>query len=59
MWSEETREGVIAKIFIFDKKINKVELVPYKIFDYAQPRILPGDSGRYIIERMFSKSKFK
>lgn len=59
MWSEETREGIVAKIFIFDKKINRVELIPYKIFDYTQPRILIGDSGRYIIERMFSKSKIE
>lgn len=59
MWSEETREGIIAKIFISDKKIKKVELVPYKIFDYAQPRVLPGESGKYIIERMLSKSKFE
>jgi starvation-inducible outer membrane lipoprotein len=59
MWSEETREGVIAKIFISGKKIRRLELVPYKIYDYAQPRIFEGDKGRYIIERMLSKSKFE
>jgi poly-gamma-glutamate synthesis protein (capsule biosynthesis protein) len=59
MWSEETREGVIAKLTISGQDIKKIQLTPYKIYDYAQPRILQGNSGRYIIDRMMSKSKFK
>jgi len=52
MWSKETREGAIAKITFYDKEINKLELIPIKIYDYSQPRVLSEEEGQEILKRM-------
>lgn len=56
MWSEETREGVIMKVKFLGKNIKEIELVPYRIFDYAQPQILDKAGGQNIIDRIFKAS---
>ncbi len=40
MWSEETREGVIASIHLDKKGVQGLEFLPVKIFDYSQPRFV-------------------
>ncbi|PIW81479.1 hypothetical protein COZ97_01700, partial [bacterium CG_4_8_14_3_um_filter_33_28] len=49
MWSEETREGVIAKLYIKNKKILNVALVPIKIEDYNQPRLANSVEAKKIL----------
>ncbi len=41
MWSEPTREGVIAKITFTNRDVTDIALIPIKIFEYAQPRLVP------------------
>lgn len=36
MWSERTREGVLAKVIIQNKKIKSFELINTKIYDYGR-----------------------
>jgi len=52
MWSTATRESVIAVITFSNTEIENVELVPIKIFDYSQPRVLSDLEGQNIISRM-------
>lgn len=56
MWSEETREGLIARIFIKNKKVLKVDLIPIKIEDYNQPRFASESESKNIIERIYKAS---
>ena len=44
MWSEETRIGLIAKIFFEGDQIERVETIEVTIYDYHQPAV--SDSGR-------------
>lgn len=52
MWSEATRESAIAVITFGKIDIENIELVPIKIFDYSQPRVLSDLEGQSIISRM-------
>ncbi|MDP2685171.1 MAG: CapA family protein [bacterium] len=52
MWSEETREGAIAKITFENTEIIDLELIPVKTFDYSQPQILGEEEGKSILDRM-------
>lgn len=52
MWSEETREGVVAKITFYDTEIEELELIPIKIYDYSQPRVLSDKDSKQILQRM-------
>lgn len=55
MWSDETRLGAVAKITFDKNKIVKIDFVPVKIFDYAQPRYAEdADKGR-ILQRLEMK----
>jgi len=38
MWSEETRNGLIARIFFEGRQIKKVETIEVTIYEYHQPR---------------------
>lgn len=58
MWSEETREGVIAKYQFQGKQLISIELLPYKIEDYCQPNILNQVQGKPIIDKILSVSNF-
>ena len=37
MWSEETRKGLVARIFFEGRQIKKVETIEVTIYDYHQP----------------------
>jgi len=52
MWSEKTREGAMAVINFSGTEITNLELIPVKIFDYSQPRVLTETQGQEILNRM-------
>ena len=52
MWSEKTRESVIAKLFIDNKKISKMEFLGIKIFDYAKPKIMRNEEVSNVFQDM-------
>ncbi|MFH2105616.1 MAG: CapA family protein [Parcubacteria group bacterium] len=52
MWSEETREGVIARCQFQDTNVKSIEFVPVKIENYNQPRLATGAESARILERM-------
>lgn len=57
MWSQETREGALAKIIWNGADINSIEIIPVIVEDYGRPRLADsaGESAR-IIGRMGLKS---
>ncbi len=52
MWSEETREGVMAKCKFEDEELKKIEFIPIKIEDYNQPRLAHDSESKEILKRM-------
>jgi poly-gamma-glutamate capsule biosynthesis protein CapA/YwtB (metallophosphatase superfamily) len=52
MWSNETRLGAIAEINFKDKKVDSMNFIPIKIYDYAQPIVLEGGEKEAILERL-------
>ncbi|NOQ68444.1 hypothetical protein GQ568_03305 [Patescibacteria group bacterium] len=52
MWSDETRLGVIAEIIFKDKKVDSINFIPVKIYDYSQPVVLEGAEAEMILERL-------
>ena len=52
MWSEATRESVIATITFTGTEIEQIDLTPIKIFDFSQPRVMQNEDGDHIIQRM-------
>jgi poly-gamma-glutamate synthesis protein (capsule biosynthesis protein) len=43
MWSEETRTGLIARIFFENERIERVETIQVTIYDSHQPQVSDGD----------------
>jgi poly-gamma-glutamate synthesis protein (capsule biosynthesis protein) len=52
MWSEETKEGLMVKVYFDKAGVKNLELKPVLIQDYAQPMILEGERAQKIIERL-------
>lgn len=52
MWSNETRLGAIAEIDFKGKKIDSINFIPIKIYDYSQPQIIEGEEREMILERL-------
>jgi poly-gamma-glutamate synthesis protein (capsule biosynthesis protein) len=52
MWSNETRLGAIAEIIFKDKKVDSINFIPVKIYDYSQPAILEGKEAEMILDRL-------
>lgn len=52
MWSEETREGIIAKCKFANNKLKQIEFIPIKIEDYNQPKKVSGEESDIILKRM-------
>ncbi|MCA9397218.1 CapA family protein [candidate division WWE3 bacterium] len=50
MWSEKTREGLYLRVYFNNGKVLSIEPVPIKIYDYTQPRVETGASGRAILQ---------
>lgn len=52
LWSEETREGIIAKISISENKLVKIEFLPIRINNDCFPEPLNGERGRAVMEKL-------
>jgi poly-gamma-glutamate synthesis protein (capsule biosynthesis protein) len=52
MFSDETRLGAMATITFDKDRISKVDFVPIKIYDYAQPTLADGTDKEKILERL-------
>jgi len=52
MWSQETREGIIARYYFEDKKLIRIEFTPIIIENYGQPRIANEAEKNRIIEEL-------
>jgi poly-gamma-glutamate synthesis protein (capsule biosynthesis protein) len=52
MWSQETREGLIAKIIFDENGVKNIEFTPILIEDYAQPKILEGEDAERILKKL-------
>lgn len=50
MWSEKTREGLLLRVYLYDGRLLSIRPVPIKIYDYAQPQVEEGASGRAILD---------
>lgn len=57
MFSQETREGVLARCKFLDNKLSEVEFIPYIIEDYNQPRLAQGEEKLPILMRMGLKNE--
>ncbi len=55
-WSIETKQGFVAETYFYDKKLISINLVPYQIEDYNQPRLATSDQKGQILSRVFSVS---
>jgi hypothetical protein len=38
MWADDTREGYMLQVYLSGKELTGFKIMPYKIYDYAQPR---------------------
>jgi poly-gamma-glutamate synthesis protein (capsule biosynthesis protein) len=52
MWSEETREGIIARCQFLNSEVRSVEFIPIKIENYSQPRLANEAESDKILSRM-------
>ncbi len=57
MWSEETRQGILLKTAFYQEQLVDVELVPVKIFEYGQPRLMRGAARDRLVDELFMFSK--
>lgn len=58
MWSEETRQGLLLKL-VWQEGIKSLELIPSKIYDYGQVKILDKEIETEKIERENILKKIK
>lgn len=54
MFSEETKQGLILLITLENKNLKKIEIFPFKIFDYVQPIPMEGEEKEQMINYIFS-----
>ncbi|MFA5536909.1 MAG: CapA family protein [Bacillota bacterium] len=52
LWSQETRESIIAKFYFSKHRLEKVEILPVFINDKCFPEALGGEAGRKVAERL-------
>lgn len=53
MWSQETTEGVLIPIYVYNNKIISVDLLPTQIIDYSQVKMLSKEDGKNILQRIW------
>ncbi|MEI7690524.1 MAG: CapA family protein [bacterium] len=58
-WSIETKQGVVAETYFYNKKLVNVSLIPYQIEDYNQPRLTNPTESKIILDRIFGASLSK
>lgn len=58
-WSTETKQGLMVKLTFDGKNLTKTELIPIKIENWSQPRILASDEPEYqaILNRIQTASE--
>jgi poly-gamma-glutamate synthesis protein (capsule biosynthesis protein) len=56
MWTEETREGLIAKHTIYNGRHISTQLLPTLLFDYGQPRWPNPERRAAILAKVFGAS---
>lgn len=49
MWSRETREGLMIKIFFDKEGVTKIDILPTLIENYSQPKILFGETADKVL----------
>ncbi len=59
MWAEYTRLGFIAKMKLQNQWLVEIQLLPYQIVDYCQPNVYQGNSGQFLVDRLFQISGMK
>ena len=52
MWSYETREGLVAKVFFDKLGVVKIEVLPVFIENFSQPKFLDGESAQKALEKL-------
>jgi len=57
MWSEGTRVGVLGRYTFYDRALVKVEFLPVRIENYAQPVPLQGEDAEAVLEQMKKASE--
>ncbi|MCS6956547.1 MAG: CapA family protein [Patescibacteria group bacterium] len=57
MWSEKTRQGIIALYVFEEKKIADIYFYPIIIENYNQPRFADENEAKKILEEMYNNSK--
>jgi len=58
MWSQETREGIILKLYTYGKTLKALKFIPTVIDDYAQPRPATKEESISIMNRIWEASVF-
>jgi poly-gamma-glutamate synthesis protein (capsule biosynthesis protein) len=56
MWTEDTREGLIAKHTIYEGRHISTQLLPTLLYDYGQPRWATPERRAAILEKVFAAS---
>ncbi|MDD3654415.1 MAG: CapA family protein [Desulfotomaculaceae bacterium] len=51
-WSRDTREGLLAKIYITSKRVEKIECLPVFINDRDQPQVLEGEGAARVLNTL-------
>jgi len=52
MWSQETKEGLIVKVYFTKNGISKISFLPVIIENFAQPRPTNNDEAENILSRL-------
>lgn len=52
MWSAETREGMVASIFLDKTGVSGLTFWPVKIFDYSQPRFVGASETKRLLSML-------
>jgi poly-gamma-glutamate capsule biosynthesis protein CapA/YwtB (metallophosphatase superfamily) len=56
MQRDQTREGFFIKCRFRENLLTGLEMVPYKIYDFSQPRVFEGSSGQYLLDKVLRLS---
>jgi poly-gamma-glutamate synthesis protein (capsule biosynthesis protein) len=56
MWSDETRQGLVLEITLYDNAIRKIELLPTVMYEYCQPRFVEDNQKDTLLDYFFSIS---
>lgn len=52
MWSTETRQGALAKVYFKDGILGQIEIIPIRIDDYGQANLADAATSQAVLKRM-------